>query len=112
MSPRNDPRSQSPRGSYVSGAPRKPVVIGLIEGHLTDRELHKDGTATVLVNVNGVGYELAISARHFQVLPPLDAATSMRVHTHVREGSITLYGFQNRDERALFDLLLSAHGVG
>jgi len=87
-------------------------VIGLIEGHLTDRELHKDGTATVLVNVNGVGYELAISARHFQVLPPLDAATSMRVHTHVREGSITLYGFQNRDERALFDLLLSAHGVG
>ena len=87
-------------------------MIGLIEGHLSDRELRKDGTAAVLVNVNGVGYELAISARHFQALPPLDAPISMRVHTHVREGSITLYGFQSRDERSLFDLLLSAHGVG
>lgn len=87
-------------------------MIGLIEGYLTDRELRKDGTATVLVNVNGVGYELAVSARHFQKLPPLDASISMRVHTHVREGSITLYGFQDRDERSLFDLLLGAHGVG
>jgi len=87
-------------------------LIGLIEGHLSDCEIRKDGTATVLVNVNGVGYELAISARHFQALPPSGAPISMRVHTHVREGSITLYGFQNRDERSLFELLLSAHGVG
>ncbi|HUY06009.1 MAG TPA: Holliday junction branch migration protein RuvA [Acidimicrobiales bacterium] len=87
-------------------------MIGLIEGNLVDRELHKDGTAKVLVDVNGVGYELVINARHFQALAPIGTLVSMRVHTHVREGSITLYGFESRDERSLFDLLLGAHGVG
>lgn len=87
-------------------------MIGLIAGELIDRELRKDGTAAVLVNVNGVGYELVISSRHFEALPHLDAKVSMRVHTHVRESAITLYGFATSEERSIFDLLLGAHGVG
>lgn len=87
-------------------------MIGLVEGFLVDREIRRDGTAAVLVSVNGLGYELMINVRHFHALPPLNSPVAMRVHTHMREGSLSLYGFVDRDERMVFDLLLSAHGVG
>lgn len=87
-------------------------MIGSLRGLLTERHLHKDGSATVIVEVNGVGYELAVSARQYQGLPASNTTIAMSVHTHMREGSLTLYGFGDRDERELFELLLSAHGVG
>jgi Holliday junction DNA helicase RuvA len=87
-------------------------MIGSLRGVLAERHLHRDGTATVIVEVNGVGYELAVDARHYQDLPALNSTVAMSVHTHMREGSLTLYGFADRDERDLFELLLGAHGVG
>ena len=87
-------------------------MIGALRGVLTERMPRRDGTAVVTVDVNGVGYEVTIGARHFRSLPALRSDLEMSVHTHLREGAITLYGFSDRSERELFDLLLSAHGVG
>jgi Holliday junction DNA helicase RuvA len=87
-------------------------MIGSLKGEITYREVKRDGGAIIIVEVNGVGYELMVGARHFRSLPPSDATVELSVHTHMREGSITLFGFANRDERSFFDLLLSAHGVG
>ena len=87
-------------------------MIGSLRGVLAERCLNRDGTATVVIDVNGVGYELAVSARDYQLLPPVNGPAFLSVHTHMREGSLTLYGFADREERELFELLLGAHGVG
>lgn len=87
-------------------------MIGSLRGLLTERHLNRDGTATVIIDVNGVGYELSVSARLYQELPSSSSTITISVHTHMREGSLTLFGFADRDERELFELLLSAHGVG
>ena len=68
---------------------------------------------SLVLDVNGVGYELGISSSTAGTLPP--AGTSgVRVLTrmNVREGSIDLYGFSTREERALFDRLVAVSGVG
>lgn len=87
-------------------------MIALIEGHLKDLEIRKDGTAKVLVLTSGVGYELMIGAHQAQELPPLGTFVSIRIFTYMREGTISLYGFRDRAERAVFELLLGTHGVG
>ena len=87
-------------------------MIGSLKGQVTHREVKRDGGAIIIVEVNGVGYELMVGARHFRLLPSSDATVELSVHTHMREGSIALYGFADRDERSFFELLLSAHGVG
>jgi holliday junction DNA helicase RuvA len=86
-------------------------VIGALSGVLAALE-DGDASATALVDVAGVGYEVIVSARHARELGPGGSDVRMSVHTHVREGAITLYGFPNRKERRLFDLLISAHGIG
>lgn len=87
-------------------------MIGMLEGTLKEHEARKDGTSLILVMANGVGYELTISARHFRLLPALDTNVSLRVYTHMREGSLALFGFADRSERQLFEHLLSTHGIG
>lgn len=87
-------------------------MIGALRGVLTERIARRDGTAVVTVDVGGVGYELVIGARQFRQLPSLRSDLELAVHTHLREGAIVLYGFSDRFERELFDLLLTAHGVG
>lgn len=87
-------------------------MIASLQGTLRDREVQRDNSAVIIVDVNGVGYELSISARLAHRLPVAPSAIDLAVYTHVREGAITLYGFGDRSERNLFTLLISAHGVG
>lgn len=87
-------------------------MIGSIRGVVIDRDLRRDATAHVLVDVNGIGYELVVSARHYRDLAHGGDVASFSVHTHMREGAIVLYGFPEREERALFETLLATHGVG
>jgi Holliday junction DNA helicase RuvA len=87
-------------------------MIGSLHGTLAHREVKRDGTAAIIVDVHGVGYELTVSSRHYRDLPARAHEIDLSVHTHMREGALTLYGFSSRDERSLFELLLSAHGVG
>lgn len=86
-------------------------MIGSLTGVLAAVE-QADASSVVLVDVSGVGYEVVVSARHSRVLNSVGGEVELAVHTHVREGAITLYGFPSRDERRVFELLIGAHGIG
>lgn len=86
-------------------------MIGALNGSLAAVEL-ADASATALIDVGGVGYEVVISSRLARELGGVGEDVRLSVHTHVREGAITLYGFANREERNLFELLIGAHGIG
>ncbi len=67
----------------------------------------------VVLDVGGVGYELGISASTAASLPQTGAAgVTMLTRLVVREDAMDLYGFASREERALFDRLVSVSGVG
>jgi holliday junction DNA helicase RuvA len=66
----------------------------------------------VIVDVSGVGYELTIPVSTFTSLPDAGGEVRLRVHTHVREDAISLFGFTTRDEKTLFEKLISVSGIG
>jgi Holliday junction DNA helicase RuvA len=87
-------------------------VIGSLRGVLLDRSVRRDGSGEVLVEVAGVGYRVVVPAGVLGQVGDLGAPTFLHVHTHVREDAIILYGFSTREERACFETLIGAHGVG
>lgn len=66
----------------------------------------------IVVDVSGVGYQLAVSLQSFSRLPALGAEVDLHVHTHVREDALQLFGFLDDAERALFLLLIQVATVG
>jgi Holliday junction DNA helicase RuvA len=68
--------------------------------------------SVVIVDVNGVGYEVCISARTYDSLPEVGTACFLWVQTVVREDAITLYGFSTTEEKELFLLLITVSGIG
>jgi len=79
--------------------------------HLRGKLAQKD-PARVVVDVNGVGYEVFIPLTTFTALPAAGAEVSFDVHTHVREDVIALYGFSTRRERSIFEKLMTISGIG
>jgi len=71
----------------------------------------KTPTAAI-IDVGGVGYEVLISGRTYDALPGLGASCLLFVQTVVREDAITLYGFQDKEEKELFLLLVTVSGIG
>jgi Holliday junction DNA helicase RuvA len=82
-------------------------VIGSLRGQVLERDLG----GWVLLEVAGVGYVVHVSPRALAELEP-SAPAFLYVHHHIREDAQQLYGFLTRDERATFQTLISAHGVG
>jgi Holliday junction DNA helicase RuvA len=82
-------------------------MIGSLRGRLLDR-----GADEVLVEVAGVGYRLVVAPTTAVALGDVGDEVFVWVHHHVREDAQTLYGFAGRDERATFEALIGAHGVG
>ena len=80
-------------------------------GRLTGR-LAAKAPDQVLLDVNGVGYAVAIPLSTFYELPEVESPASLWIHTHVREDALALYGFLTERERTLFLLLLSVAGIG
>ena len=78
---------------------------------LTGRLASKAPTHITL-DVHGVGYEVHIPLSTFYALPELNQSTSLRIHTHLREDAIQLYGFLTAEERGVFVLLTSISGIG
>ena len=78
---------------------------------LTGRLAFKAPTHLVL-DVQGVGYEVFIPLSSYYGLPNLSENTSLSVHTHVREDAIQLFGFLTSQEKEAFVLLTSVSGVG
>ncbi|HYL79163.1 MAG TPA: Holliday junction branch migration protein RuvA [Candidatus Acidoferrum sp.] len=82
-------------------------MIAQIRGRLASKEPHR-----VVVDVNGVGYQLFIPLSTYYQLPEVPAEVFLHTHTHVREDALQLFGFYSRDERALFEILQGVSGIG
>jgi Holliday junction DNA helicase RuvA len=82
-------------------------VIARVEGLLIEKT-----PETVVLDVNGVGYEVRVPLSTFLELPDSGKTVSLRIHTYVREDAIHLYGFRTDPERTGFRLLLGISGVG
>src|SRR3984885_11883833 len=65
-----------------------------------------------LVETGGVGYDVTIPVSTFTHLPDVGAEVRLRIHTHVREDALALYGFLTQDEKALFEKLIAVSGIG
>jgi len=82
-------------------------MIGRLSGTLVEaRPDH------ALLDVNGVGYEVAIPLGTFAVLPPAGQRATLLIRTVVREDAFLLFGFATQSERAVFDRLVSVSRVG
>ncbi len=82
-------------------------MIALLQGKL----IHKSPEQLIL-NVNGVGYDLAVSQNTYRSLPPEGEEAKLYVYTHVAEGVLALYGFSTSEEKLLFKKLISVSGIG
>ena len=82
-------------------------MIALLRGSLVEKTANR-----LIVDVNGVGYDVLVPLSTFYVLGEPGAAVTLRIHTHVREDLIALYGFVTRVEQDLFERLISISGVG
>ncbi|MFT5121483.1 MAG: Holliday junction DNA helicase RuvA [Kiritimatiellia bacterium] len=82
-------------------------MITFLEGKLESKN-----PAQVVLNVNGVGYELLIPLSTYDHLPKPGEAVRILTHFHVREDAHILYGFSNAAERQLFMLLISVSKIG
>jgi holliday junction DNA helicase RuvA len=78
---------------------------------LTGRIVEKQATRLV-VDVHGVGYEVQVPLSTFYHLPEPGADVTLRIHTHVREDALSLFGFATALEQQLFERLIAISGIG
>jgi holliday junction DNA helicase RuvA len=79
--------------------------------HLTGR-IHDKQPNRLIVDVNGVGYDVMVPLSTFYGLGQEGAEVSLRIHTQVREDVLALYGFATRLEQDLFERLIGISGIG
>lgn len=82
-------------------------MIGFLIG-----KLHAKQPPLLLVNVNGVGYEVEAPMSTFYALGSEGSDVTLLTHMHVREDAMLLFGFATEHERALFKELIKVNGVG
>lgn len=82
-------------------------MIAWLRGRLVEKE-----PARVVIDVNGVGYEVFIPTTTFAAMPGTGSDVALDIHTHVREDALSLYGFSSRQERRVFERLISISGIG
>jgi len=82
-------------------------VIAMLRGRAIER-----GEGRIVLDVGGVGYLLAATSSAIRLAVPDGEQVTLVTHLHVREDAMTLFGFANSAERALFELLLGVSGVG
>ncbi|HIC81220.1 MAG TPA: Holliday junction branch migration protein RuvA [Kiloniellaceae bacterium] len=82
-------------------------MIGRLRGELVQKR-----PPALLLDVNGVGYELEAPMSTFYVLPEQGAQIVLYTHLQVREDAHSLFGFASETEKAMFRALLKVNGVG
>ena len=82
-------------------------MIGRIHGKLAAKH-----PPQILVDVNGVGYEIDVPMSTFYLLPGIGETVSLLTHHAIREDAHLLYGFGSENERAAFRELLKVSGIG
>ena len=82
-------------------------MIAQLRGVLTEKHPNQ-----AIVETGGVGYDVTIPISTFTHLPDAGAEVRLRIHTHVREDALALYGFLTADEKVLFEKLIGVTGIG
>ena len=82
-------------------------MIATLHGVLTEKN-----PSRLVVDVSGVGYEVSVPLSTFYALGELGAEVDLRIHTHVREDALSLFGFATQLEIDLFRRLVAISGVG
>jgi Holliday junction DNA helicase RuvA len=82
-------------------------MIALLRGILAEKHPNQ-----VILDVGGVGYDVIVPISTFSKLPGTGTEVRLRVHTHVREDMLALYGFLSQDEKNLFEKLIGVSNIG
>jgi len=82
-------------------------VIARLTGVVAEK-----GDGQAILDVNGIGYLVHLSALSLEALPPAGERASLRTYTHVREDALQLYGFSSEEEEAVFRELIAVKNVG
>ena len=82
-------------------------MIGRLKGKILEKQ-----APNLLLDVNGVGYEVEVPMSTFYDLPNIGSETILKTHFIVREDAQLLYGFLTDDERTLFRELIKISGIG
>ena len=82
-------------------------MIALLRGVLLEKHPNQ-----AIVEAGGEGYDVTIPVSTFTHLPEAGAEVRLRIHTHVREDALALYGFLTQDEKAMFERLIGVSGIG
>jgi Holliday junction DNA helicase RuvA len=82
-------------------------VIARLTGTLVEKSPNR-----LIVEVGGVGYDLLVPLSTFYGIGDAGSRVTLRVHTHVREDVIALYGFGTAPEQELFERLIAVSGIG
>ncbi len=82
-------------------------MIAFLRGRLLEKHPNQ-----IIVETGGVGYDVVIPISTFSALPDAGSEVQLRIHTHVREDALSLFGFLTTDEKAIFEKLISVSGIG
>lgn len=82
-------------------------MIALLRGKLIEKHPNQ-----VIVEAGGVGYDVLIPISTFSALPESGSEVRLRIHTHVREDTLALFGFLTVEEKTIFERLISVSGIG
>lgn len=87
-------------------------MIALVRGEVAGRRPSPPSGGEVVVDVNGVGYRLAVSSETLKHVPAAGKPVTLHSHLIVRDDALQLYGFATEEERDLFLMLLGVQSVG
>ena len=82
-------------------------MIALLRGKLIEKHPNQ-----AIVEAGGVGYDVLIPVSTYSALPEAGSEVRLRIHTHVREDALALFGFLTTEEKTIFERLISVSGIG
>jgi Holliday junction DNA helicase RuvA len=82
-------------------------VIARLFGKIADKQPNR-----LIVDVSGVGYDVQVPLSTYYVSADIGAEMALRIHTHVREDQLSLYGFATELELTMFEKLIAVSGIG
>lgn len=82
-------------------------MIARLTGTLIDKQVPR-----IVIDVSGVGYEVQVPLSTFYAAGDIGARVVLRIHTHVREDALQLFGFVTPLEQELFERLITVSGIG
>jgi Holliday junction DNA helicase RuvA len=82
-------------------------VIARLTGTLIEKHVQR-----LIIDVHGVGYDVLVPVSTFYAAGEPGASVTLRIHTHVRDDALQLFGFATALEQALFERLIAVNGIG